>query len=694
VEPSTFINLALAIMLLPLGGFAAMAFFGKFLPRKGDWLALITISVSCILSFILAFNSILGGDSLAKPAYDVFYTFMSYGDVEINFSILVDNMTVLMLCVVTLVSTLVHLFSMGYMHGDAKYQRFFTFLQLFTFSMLGACIAGNLLMIFVFWELVGLCSYFLIGHYYDKNYDDPNKITPREACVKAFLTTRIGDLGFFVGIMMILANVGSLELPLIYRSAIDPEIFAITWGTPAVMYLAGAALFFGPVGKSAQFPLHTWLPDAMEGPTPVSALIHAATMVAAGVYVVARMFPLFNGAGFLAGDVFHSPVLLLIALIGGFTALFAATMALVQFDIKGVLAYSTISQLGFMMLGIGCGSVAFGMYHLFTHAMFKACLFLSSGSVIHGMHHEQDMRKMGGLKSKMPVTFACMLIATIAIAGLPLLVPSGFVSKDGILLQAFAFGMWGEQHGVGLWALLPWLMATAAAVLTAFYMFRLIFLTFYGEHQSDHAEHAHESPLTMTIPLGTLALVAIIGGGLLGLPALGANWFPNKINDFPTTTVTEHGKPVEVLDSSRSTTLRIANLDYFVGKVFNRNGHAVTLRPLEFQARPGQVEKLAAAWAKAGVELKLDHVADAHGAGNGEAAAPGAAAAEAHDTTAFGLFTHIHHMLHMPTLILSSLLAMLAVFAAWLVFRGPFKSVDLCAKLGLNGYRKVLENRY
>ena len=640
------IPLALAITLLPLAGFVALVFLGQWLPRKGDWLATGIMGVCLILSLLL-FGSAAGG-GLATPKYDpAVYTFMQFGGnpaknvpaTTIGFSVLVDNMTAVMLVVVTVVSFLVHLFSIGYMHGDPKYRRFFAFLQLFTFSMLGHCIAGNLLLAFVFWELIGVCSYFLIGHFYDKNYDDPNQITPRQACVKAFITTRVGDLGFFLGIMMILAAVGSLEFPDIFRSAIDAPTKAATWDAMGggaawgtwLLFAAGIAFFFGPVGKSAQFPLHTWLPDAMEGPTPVSALIHAATMVAAGVYMVARMFPFLAGPGYLSGDVFGSPALLVVMIVGGFTAIFAATIAVAQWDIKKVLAYSTVSQLGFMMLGIGAGSVAYGMYHLFTHAMFKACLFLGSGSVIHGCHHEQDMRKMGGLKSRMPITFYTMLIATLAIAGFPFL--SGWVSKDGILVHAFATGLYGDAgHGGGFrfWAIVPWILATIAAVLTAFYMMRMVFHTFWGEPKSHHAEEAHESPWVMWVPLAVLATLAIVAGGL----AIGGKWFPNLVND-------------------QTTGVAVANLVTGESRTFGEQ--AVTLQYGALTHDAAQ---------------KVGEI-----------------------TTNYGHWHHAETTAHAIVPWLSTILALAAMGFAYVVFV-TWKERDLVAKLGLGGYRRVLEKLY
>ncbi|MBI3726668.1 NADH-quinone oxidoreductase subunit L, partial [bacterium] len=432
-----------------------------------------------------------------------------------DFGFLIDNLTAIMLVVVTVVSFLVHLYSTGYMrdhhgHPNPRYGRFFAFLGLFTFSMLGLVLTDNLFMLFVFWELVGVCSYFLIGFEFERP-------AAQAAQIKAFMTTRVGDVFFFVGIMIVGATVGSFKFDDIFASI--PQHQWVPW----VLSLSAILIFGGAMGKSAQFPLHVWLPDAMEGPTPVSALIHAATMVAAGVYLVARMFPFFAGSSFYTGigTYFDSTPLAFVAFTGGITAIFAATIALCQNDIKKVLAYSTVSQLGYMVLGIGVGSFAAGMFHLWTHAFFKALLFLGSGSVIHAVG-TNDMREMGGLLRKMPITFGTFLVATAAISGVPLL--SGFYSKEAILTQALAFGLYRG----GLF-LLPFLMGMVTAGLTAFYMFRIIFLTFTGEPRNEHRhDHAHESPWTMTVPLGVLCVFTVFSAGFFSVKS---DWFHNRVGN-------------------------------------------------------------------------------------------------------------------------------------------------------------------
>ncbi|MEZ0229170.1 MAG: NADH-quinone oxidoreductase subunit L, partial [Planctomycetota bacterium] len=442
------------------------------------------------------------------------------GTIRFDFGFLIDNLCAIMLVVVTTVSLLVHIYSMGYMrdhhgHPAPRYGRFFAFLGLFTFSMLGLILTDNLFMLFCFWELVGVCSYFLIGFEFERP-------AAQVAQIKAFMTTRVGDLGFFFAILVIGAQVGSFRFDDIFASIPNHQWQGWLLSLTAIM------LFIGPMGKSAQFPLHVWLPDAMEGPTPVSALIHAATMVAAGVYLVARMFPFFAGLNFYegVGTYFDSTPLAVVAFTGGITALFAATIALCQNDIKKVLAYSTISQLGYMVLGIGVGSFSAGMFHLWTHAFFKALLFLGSGSVIHAVG-TNDMREMGGLRRKMPITYFTFLIATAAISGVPFL--SGFYSKEAILTQALAFGL----HR-GTLFILPFCMGMITAGLTAFYMFRIIFMTFTGEARNkDRYDHAHESPMTMWIPLAVLCVFTVLSAGLFGL-ASSSEWFHRRVsNEMP-----------------------------------------------------------------------------------------------------------------------------------------------------------------
>ncbi len=377
---------------------------------------------------------------------------------------------------VTIVSALVHLYSIGYMHGDPRYSRFFAYLSIFSFSMLGLVLAESFFFIFIFWELVGLSSYLLIGFWFEKK-------SASDAGKKAFVVNRVGDYGFLVGILIIFAFTGVVGFDQVYEGIAAGKLSGF-WLT-----MAGIGIFCGAIGKSAQFPLHVWLPDAMEGPTPVSALIHAATMVAAGVYMVARVFWMFSPDAFLV-----------IAYFGLITLFISATIAVTQNDIKKVLAYSTVSQLGFMILGLGVGGYTAGMAHLTTHAAFKACLFLGSGSVIHAVH-SQDIQEMGGLRKKMPITFWTFIIATLAIAGVPFF--SGFYSKDMILAAALEFGMRNPAHYILFFG------ALFTAGLTAFYMFRMVILTFFGTPRDHHKfDHAHESPANMTIPLIVLATLS------------------------------------------------------------------------------------------------------------------------------------------------------------------------------------------
>ncbi len=465
------LTVALAILAAPLVGFVLQYAWGPRLWRQGDWLTLLAIGVSLVGSGVVL------ADVWGGATYRWTWEWFTPGAVgsALSIGIAIDGLTAVMLCVVSLVAFLVHLFSMGYMHGDPKYPLFFAWLQMFSFSMLVLVLAGNLLHLFMGWELVGLCSYKLIGFWSERP-------APANAARKAFLTTRIGDLGMMVALMAIYAAVGSFEFDRIFE-AVEQRAFDDPW-----LMLAGLGLFAAAVGKSAQLPLHVWLPDAMEGPTPVSALIHAATMVAAGVYLVGRMVPLLS-----------PEVLAVIAVIGAVTALMAGLIALAQDDIKKVLAYSTVSQLGYMFLGLGVGAWHAGLFHLTTHAFFKALMFLGSGSVIHACHHEQDMRKMGGLLRRLPVTGGTFAVGVLAIAGAPFL--SGFYSKDAILS-----GAWNR------FPLLFWI-GLAAAVLTAFYMTRLYVLTFLGRPRDEHVHaHAHEGGLSMTLPLLVLAVLSVVAG--------------------------------------------------------------------------------------------------------------------------------------------------------------------------------------
>ena len=401
---------------------------------------------------------------------------LTIGGLNVDFGLKLDALSMMMLFVVTGVGGLIHIYSYSYMDEDAGKARFFAFLSLFTFSMLGIVLANNFLMTFIFWELVGVSSYLLIGFWFEKP-------SAGDAAKKAFITNRLGDFGFLAGILMVWGLLGSLNF-----SALQNAMLSNPAALGASATIAGLLIFCGAAGKSAQFPLHVWLPDAMEGPTPVSALIHAATMVAAGVYMLCRTLFLYNA------DALH-----VIAYIGGFTALLAALMAVQQNDIKRIIAYSTLSQLGYMVMAVGLSGPTPAMFHLTTHAFFKALLFLSAGSVIIGMHHEQDIWHMGGLKKKMPVTFWTFTIGALALSGIPPF--AGFYSKDSILAQCL------EQKNYLLFG-----VAVFVAGLTAFYTFRLFFVVFFGKEKTDHAKHAHESPLIITAPLVILAIFATIGG--------------------------------------------------------------------------------------------------------------------------------------------------------------------------------------
>src|SRR3984957_2026633 len=493
------------IPLLPLLGAAANGIFGARWPKNVT--TAIALS-STTLAFFAALEAVreffmLSPDQI--PYIRSYFTWISAGGFQADFALQVDQLTVIMLLVVTGVGWLIHIYSSGYMHDDPGYRRFFSYLNLFMFFMLVLILAANYLLMFVGWEGVGLCSYLLIGFFFLKQ-------SATNAGNKAFWVNRIGDFGFLLGVLLIFRTFGTLDFAAVLaRAAAMPADPAGQIGTLTAIALL---LFVGAAGKSAQLPLYVWLPDAMEGPTPVSALIHAATMVTAGVYMVVRSHAIFLNA----------PVAMqVVGVIGCVTALFAATIGLVQTDIKKVLAYSTVSQLGYMFLACGVGAFGAGIFHLMTHAFFKGLLFLAAGSVIHAMGGEQDMRKMGGLRKKIPVTFWTMLMATLAIAGAPGF--SGFFSKDEILDQA-----------VKVSPVLGWVVVVAAG-LTSFYMFRLIFLSFFGtERYDEHHVHVHESPKNMTIPLIVLAILSVCGGWMAA-PALigGVNHFQHFLAPVLTT---------------------------------------------------------------------------------------------------------------------------------------------------------------
>ncbi|WP_103109780.1 NADH-quinone oxidoreductase subunit L [Brevibacillus reuszeri] len=469
----TLFHYAWLIPLFPLLAFIVIVSFGRQL-KEGA--ALIGISLTAV-SFVIALLTFWARFQNGAADYKFVLDWLQVGDIIINMGFEVNQLNAMMLVIVTLVSLLVQIYSKGYMHGDERFPVFYQYLALFTFSMLGLVISPNLLQVYIFWELVGVCSFLLVGYYYFKR-------EAKAAAKKAFIVTRIGDLGLFIGICLLFWWTGSFEYSQIFESV------ALGRLEPWMITLAAILIFVGAMGKSGQFPLHTWLPDAMEGPTPVSALIHAATMVAAGVYLVAATYPLFIAS---------ETALTVVAYVGGFTAIFAASIGLTQRDIKRVLAYSTVSQLGYMMMALGVAGAAgyvAGSFHLMTHAFFKALLFLGAGSVIHAVH-TQDVFEMGGLWKKMPVTALTFLIGCLAIAGIfPF---AGFWSKEAIL---------GAVYGAHRYDLL--FIALLAAFFTAFYMFRLFFLTFAGEPRSKH--EAHESPAVMTGPLLILALLAVVAG--------------------------------------------------------------------------------------------------------------------------------------------------------------------------------------
>lgn len=459
------------IFLAPVIAFVINAFLGRKLPRQGDWLATLSIFISFVFSARIFSDFVFGKFSTDYFIHKTFTWFdLSYGTNiwKVDMGIYIDNMAAIMLLMVSGVAFLIHLFSTWYMDHDEKHGRFFIFLPLFTSAMLGLVLSDNLFSLFIFWEVMGFCSYSLIGIYNKKE-------KAGDASLKAFMTTRVGDVFLLLGMVAIWMVIGSVSYVDIYAAIAEGKFAGQTVVGISLATFAGLCIFLGGMGKSAQFPLHVWLPDAMMGPTPGSALIHAATMVAAGVYLSLRMYPLM-----VIGDLTW-----FIAVVGAITAFMAATIALVQTDIKAVLAFSTISQLGYMMIGVGVGSYNAAFMHLITHAIFKACLFLSAGSVIHSIH-EQEMPKMGGLRKFLPYTHFAMMCCTLAIAGIPFF--SGFVSKDRILGDALYFGFMAGQNP--LLAIVP-ILGFAGAGLTAFYMFRMMFLTFYGENRMHHDDHGH-----------------------------------------------------------------------------------------------------------------------------------------------------------------------------------------------------------
>ncbi|MGC4098112.1 MAG: NADH-quinone oxidoreductase subunit L [Nitrospira sp.] len=484
------------IPLLPLTAFLILGLAGLHIKDRAHLVAVPAVVLSLVLSGAAFLEVAVSGTVISVPLY----TWLTSGNLDIHIGLYIDRLTAVMLLLVTGVSSLVHVYTIGYMHGEPGYARFFGYIALFTFSMLMLVLADNLLQLFVFWEAVGLCSYLLIGHWYER-------ASACAAATKAFLVNRVGDFGFMLGLLLVWYSFGSLNyldiFPALHETThttmnlLGP--FGGTWEV-SVFTLIALLLFTGAVGKSAQVPLHVWLPDAMEGPTPISALIHAATMVTAGVFMVARLAPIYN----------LSPTAMsVVAVTGAATMVLGASIALTQTDIKRVVAYSTVSQLGYMIMACGLGAYASGMYHLLTHGAFKALLFLGCGSVILALHHEQDMRHMGGLKDKLPITYWTFVVGSLALAGFPL--TAGFFSKDDILVSAWSSGDLGQ---------ILTLAGLLTALLTAFYSFRLVFVTFWGTSHVDphHAAHLHEPPRTITVPLIILAVLSILTG-YLGIPS-------------------------------------------------------------------------------------------------------------------------------------------------------------------------------
>ena len=503
-------NLALVLLLAPFLGFLINVFFGKSL---GKSVSGFIGTAAVVVSFIATVIFFMQINQTGKPVQISLFDWISINNFKIDFGFLLDQLSLIWLMFITGIGSLIHLYSISYMHDDDNMHKFFAYLNLFIFFMISLVMGSNLLVMFIGWEGVGLCSYLLIGFWYkNQDYNDAAK--------KAFIMNRIGDLGLLIGIFILATLFSTLDFVSLKATILGGTNSANTYW----IAVAAFALFIGACGKSAQIPLYTWLPDAMAGPTPVSALIHAATMVTAGIFMITRMYFLFDLAPYVQD---------IMAIIGAVTSLVAATIGLLQTDIKKVLAYSTVSQLGLMFLALGLGAYEIAVFHVITHAFFKACLFLGSGSIIHALHGEQDMRKMGGLRKAMPITFITMLVSSLAISGIfPL---SGFWSKDEILMTAFHHNM------------ILYVIGSIASIMTAFYMFRLMYLTFFKEFRGtdEQKHHLHESPALITIPLIILAILAAIGG-MLSLP--GNSWlnqylaplFAEKVNEVHHLGTTEY----------------------------------------------------------------------------------------------------------------------------------------------------------
>ena len=537
-----FFHITWLIPLLPMAAFFMILLFTQDNQKLSHSISIGSMGLSWLLSWGTAFSAFRTPHLEEHPIH-LHMDWVPTQATWLQIGTWIDPLSAVMLFMVPFVCLMIFIYAVGYMgygtdHVDPHYSRFFAYLSLFAAGMLGLVVSENLLTLFISWEIMGVCSYLLIGFWLDKDYPDPDQITPREAGLKAFLVTKVGDLFLLLGILFLYTQTGSFSYDVIFSEGVLQALTEQTLVLPLlgawpVASVIALLIFGGVVGKSAQFPLHVWLPDAMEGPTPVSALIHAATMVSGGVFLLARIFPLLR---VVVENHHFNPTMGVIAFIGAFTAFFSSTIALAQDDIKGVLAFSTISQLGYMIAALGIGAYVAAAFHLITHAFFKALLFLASGSVIIGCHHEQDMMEMGGLKKKMPVTFWTFLAGGFALSGFPV-ITAGFWSKDEILAHA-----WEEflHLGVISWPFFVWVLLTAAAFLTAFYTGRQLWLTFLGQPRSHHAEHAHESPATMTVPLILLSIFALTLG-FVGMPeeiiGEGRNWFHHFVgHSFPATT--------------------------------------------------------------------------------------------------------------------------------------------------------------
>ncbi len=555
-----------ALVILPLAGFSLTALIGRRLGKQAHWIPVLAILAVWVIAMALVFEVLTdtapllpGSDTV--HGYEIhLFTWIPAGDFVVEVGFVIDALTACLLIVVTTIGLLVHVYSIGYMGHDPGYWRFFAYLNLFMFSMLLLVLASSFLVVFVAWELVGLCSYLLIGFWYRKR-------SAALAAKKAFIVNRVGDVGFALGIMLIFVSLGTLDI----REVIER---AGSLDSTTVLLIA-LLIFAGAMGKSAQFPLHVWLPDAMEGPTPVSALIHAATMVNAGVYLVARTNPIFAHA---------QSAMVVVAAIGIFTAILAASIAMTQTDIKRVLAYSTLSQLGYMFAALGVGAFVAAIFHLMTHGFFKGLLFLGSGSVIHAVHEEQDMRKMGGLSTKIRWTYLTMLVGSLAIAGIPPL--AGFFSKDEILGESFKNGFY--------WV---WLIGIVVALMTAFYMFRLMGLTFWGTFRGPKEiwDRIHESPPVMVVPLVLLAIASAFLGIILGLPfgdSLITQWLQPIFEESEVILAREHS--AFELFGVDGVLIIVSVAVATLGLILAWRLFGVTLGPIKMPSRPERVRELTA----------------------------------------------------------------------------------------------------